>query len=468
MISVTIRTTKTTFERTYSAPVTAAKVLADVGIFQPHPCGGRGTCRKCRILLNGQPVPACQTEIHKDATIDYTDNSAAMQGITDGFSANFEKLPLIESGYGAAIDIGTTTIAGYVYHFPSGRQVHAACVPNPQSTFGADVISRIDAFRAGHGDNLRIRVQNALHTLVANYPIQKWVITGNTAMLHLLAGRDPSAMAVAPYHAEHLFGEWQNNTWLMPCISAYVGADITAAVLASGMDAHPTALLIDIGTNGEMVLKHNDTLLCCATAAGPCFEGAGISCGVPAIPGAICRVWAENGALQFDTVAHEPPVGLCGTGLVDAIAVLLKLGLIDETGYLEESFRFGDSDVLLTPKDIRQFQLAKSAIRSGLDTLLHVAEISPSAIDAFYIAGGFGSALNIDSAVQTGLIPAELAGAAVSIGNGAGAGAAMVLQSRPCMETAVQIAARAKAVTLAENAFFTQRYAENMLFSVEY
>ncbi|MBE6559737.1 MAG: DUF4445 domain-containing protein [Ruminococcaceae bacterium] len=464
MFTVTILKPQQTLTLTYTEAVPASRVLEDAGITHPHPCGGRGVCGKCRIRLNGNDVLACRTMIEKDSTIDYTSNLPGLQGITEGFFASFEKNPLMDAGYGAAIDIGTTTIAGYVYKFPSCERVHSACIPNPQSAFGADVISRIEHFGKGAGAQLAAAVRESLRSLTEGYPVEKCVITGNTAMLHLLTERDPSSMAVAPYHAEHLFGEWIDNTYLMPCISAYVGADVTAAMLASGIMEDECAILLDIGTNGEMVLKHGDTLLCCATAAGPCFEGAGISCGTPAVPGAISKVFIENGEAAFSCVDNKPPVGLCGTGLVDSIAVLLELGLLDETGYLEDDFRFGDSDVVLSPEDVRQFQLAKSAIRSGLDTLLHHAGISCSEVEKLYIAGGFGSFLNIDSAVRVGLIPPELSDKAIAIGNGAGSGASMVLQSKECLADARCLAERASAVTLTENPYFAQRYMENMMF----
>ena len=461
------------------------QVLRRGGVDVEAPCGGGGKCGKCKVWVDGEEQLACHYAVEKDITVHLPEKKTA-EVLTRGLELRVQADGT--DRYVLAFDLGTTTVVAYLMDGSNGQILARASCVNPQSRFGADVISRIQYAMDGEGEALSRCIRDSLaeltHLAAGQAGVDPGQITaaalvGNTAMHHLLLGIDPKPLTTPPYMpsvseamtvaADFLPVAPGTELRILPNIAGFVGADTVGCLVATEFDQlEDVTLMIDIGTNGEMVLKHNDTLLCCATAAGPCFEGAGISCGVPAIPGAICRVWAENGALQFDTVAHEPPVGLCGTGLVDAIAVLLKLGLIDETGYLEESFRFGDSDVLLTPKDIRQFQLAKSAIRSGLDTLLHVAEISPSAIDAFYIAGGFGSALNIDSAVQTGLIPAELAGAAVSIGNGAGAGAAMVLQSRPCMETAVQIAARAKAVTLTENAFFTQRYAENMLFSVEY
>lgn len=277
MFTVTIQTENQRFVQEYEQEVLAAQALSDAGIVQAKPCGGRGVCGKCAINLNGKKVLSCQTKISSDATIDYTTAARSVQGITTGMIRKFSKKPLIAEGFGAAIDIGTTTIAGYIYQFPACELVKAVCVPNTQSEFGADVISRIDCFAGGGAEELSQRVYDAIRELTEGFPIQKYVLCGNTAMLHLLTKTNPTSLAVAPYVAETLFGKWRENAYLMRCISAFVGADVTAAVLASGMIEQETSLLIDIGTNGEMVLKHGDKLLCCSTAAGPCFEGAGIS-----------------------------------------------------------------------------------------------------------------------------------------------------------------------------------------------
>ncbi len=466
MFTVTIQTKDQCFTQKYEQEVLAAQALSDAGIVQSKPCGGRGVCGKCTIRLNGREVLSCKTMIDSDSTIDYTTAVHDVQGITAGIMRHFPKNPLVQEGFGAAIDIGTTTIAGYIYRFPACELVKTACVPNTQSEFGADVISRIDCFAAGGAEKLFRRVHEAIRELTEGFPIQKYVICGNTAMLHLLTKTNPSSLAVAPYVAETLFGAWRENAYLMRCISAFVGADTVAAALASGMMEQQTGLLIDIGTNGEMVLKHGEKLLCCSTAAGPCFEGAGISCGTPAVSGAIGQAFVKENALSFTTIDARPPVGICGTGLVDAVAALLQLGVIDESGYMENAFYFGASSVYLSPEDVRKFQLAKSAVRAGMETLLHAAEVRYEDIDAFYIAGGFGSFLNIKSAVATGLIPAALEEKAVSIGNGAGIGAAEVLQSKQCLSLSEKIAAQAETLTLTDNPYFADQYIENMMFEV--
>lgn len=464
MFKVTVKTETGVWERSYQEPLLASKVLADAGIVQPLPCGGRGLCGKCGILLNGKDVLSCQTYIDADAHIDYITKNSSVQGITEGIIRNFAKDPIVSEGFGAAIDIGTTTVAGYLYRFPECELVRSVCVPNPQRRFGADVISRITRYGEGDAQELADSVRSAIAEVTDGFDVKKCVICGNTAMLHLLTKRDPASLAVAPYQAEHLFGEWEGDIYLVRCASAFVGADVMAAVLAVGMTEEETALLIDIGTNGEMALKHKDQLLCCSTAAGPCFEGAGIACGVCAVPGAVNSVSVQEGKLVFTTIDGAEPVGICGSGLVDAVAALLELGVIDETGYMEDKFFFGDSDVYLSPEDVREFQLAKSAIRSGIDTLLHHAQLRYDEIPSFYIAGGFGSFLNVDSAVKTGLIPRELASVARAIGNGAGAGASMILQSRECLTLSERIADDAETVMLADSPYFMDKYIENMMF----
>jgi uncharacterized 2Fe-2S/4Fe-4S cluster protein (DUF4445 family) len=297
------------------------------------------------------------------------------------------------------------------------------------------------------------------------------VITGNTAMLHFLTATDPSPLAAAPFAIRRAFGERLERdggyTYLPRCISAFVGADITAALLASGIchGEGKTALLLDIGTNGEMALLHDGKLLCCSTAAGPALEGAGISCGAMAVDGAIDRVTVKDGKLQVHLIGERQdvtPVGLCGTGLIDAVAALLEIEELDETGYMEEDADIGSCR--LTRVDIRHIQLAKAAIRAGLETLLHEAGVGYEEIEEVALAGGFGSYLHPESCAAIGLIPRELIGKIRVLGNAAGSGAAMMLLSGEERARAEQIAMQAQVIDLSTNAMFMQRYVEEMYF----
>jgi uncharacterized 2Fe-2S/4Fe-4S cluster protein (DUF4445 family) len=289
---------------------------------------------------------------------------------------------------------------------------------------------------------------------------------GNTAMLHLLTGTDPTPLAAAPFILKRTFGEWEGTRYYPPCISAYVGADMTAAILSSGMCESPdqTALLIDVGTNGEMALLHQGALTCCSTAAGPAFEGAGISCGSMAVPGAVSDVWAEDGRICYRTIDNCPPVGLCGTGLIDAAATLRELGLMEDSGFMEDNAPLGDSGLVLTRADIRQLQLAKAAIRAGIDTLLSDRGLTYADVDVLYLAGGFGSYLHPESCAAIGMIPRELIDKIQVLGNAAGQGASMMLLSAAELARAEGIARGATTLELSTSAVFMEKYVDGMMF----
>lgn len=448
----------------YNSEVLLSQALDDLGISKARPCGGRGVCGKCRVVANGREVLSCTTYVSTDTYIDYIQEENDIHALTDGYMPDFSKNPLIEDGYALAVDIGTTTVAGYLYKFPEGKCIKEQAVLNPQTKYGADVISRIEFCNNGGLDTLRQCVCDTTEKLKDDKDIKKYVITGNTTMLHIFMGLDPKGIAVAPFLPKTLFGKWYGEFYLPRCIGAYVGADITCAILSGGMCDSKTSFLVDVGTNGEMALWHNGKMLCCSTAAGPAFEGAGISMGMQAIPGAINRVYIEDGQVNYTTIDGERAKGICGSGLIDAIACMRELWIIDESGYMEEDFEIGDSGVFITIADVRAVQLAKSAIRSGIDTLLNEADVSAEDIEKFYIAGGFGSYIDKNSAAKIGLIPIEVLEKTVTIGNAAGSGAAMILQSRECLEKAEAIGKSAVEKELSTNPYFMEKYIENMMF----
>ena len=450
----------------FSRGIALSDALDRLGIAQSRPCGGNGTCGKCKVIANGETVLACRYKVCSDTRVEVTGGGISVIGLTDAVMPELNKEPLISEGYGMAVDIGTTTIAGYIYKFPECVCVKSCAVQNDQARFGADVISRIDYARRGGLDALRDMVLGQIRELSKGYEIKKYVVTGNTTMLHFLTGKDPAGIAAAPFTPASLFGAWYGDMYIPGCISAYVGADVTAAILASGMQKDSVSLLADIGTNGEMALWCDGRLVCCSTAAGPAFEGALISQGSLAVPGAINSVYIANGKVCYTTINDEPPSGICGSGLIDAVACMLSLDIIDQTGYLEHDFEIGGSGVTITADDIRQVQLAKSAICSGIETLLHECGIDSGDVDRFYISGGFGSYINKANAAYIGLIPARLVNRAVVIGNGAGAGAEMMLINKGCIARAEEICAAAGTVELTGNSYFTERYLENMYFNI--
>ena len=464
------------------------QVLREEGILLDHPCGGKGTCGKCAVVLEGcvsEPNEAekkagsrlsCQAVLLGDATV-YLKGEDALEQIELG-EDTFAALSPMAGKYGAAVDIGTTTMALKLCCLGDGSVLATVGCANPQRDVAADVIGRMEAAMAGSLDALQTMVVQAIESLLtracaeARIPtaqVDVLVITGNTTMLYLLTGKDPTCLSRSPFLADCLFGYettiLERKTFLPPCMDAFVGADITCAVLASGMTEAPgPALLCDIGTNGEIALWKDGTLFVTSTAAGPAFEGAGISCGCGSIRGAIDKVWLEDDNVCVHTIGDAPAVGLCGSGLIDAIAAFLTREDVSETGAMVEKELPVAGDVKLTRKDIRAVQLAKAAIAAGIQTLLETTDTKETDIADFYICGGFGTHLNLSSAVTIGLIPETLAKKAKVLGNGALSGAVKMMLDQGCHAAAESLAAASRQMNLGGNPLFNENYIEHMLF----
>ena len=464
-------------------------VLQDHGAALEHPCGGRGVCGKCAVRLSGQVSPpdemeklagsrlACRAVLLGNAEV-ILPQAHVTEQIEMGTSRILSPLDAMEGDYGAAADIGTTTLALRLYDLHTGQCVGECGMLNPQTAVAADVIGRIGAAMNGQGAFLQSLVSAALKTMLeractqAKAPVDQvrsFVITGNTAMLYLLTGCDPAALSHAPFQADCLFGETirqgSRRIYLPPCMHAFVGADITCAVLSSGQcERAGVSLLCDVGTNGEIALWKNGRLLVTSTAAGPAFEGAGISCGCGSVRGAIDRVWVRDGQINVHTIGNEPPAGICGSGLIDAVACGLALEAIDETGALEEEDFPLANGIRLLPRDIRAVQLAKGAVAAGIETLLEEAEVKNEEIENLFIAGGFGSHMNPESAAAIGLFPAFLASRVRVLGNAALDGAAQMLLDRSLIRKAQGIVQLSQHVDLGGNPKFNDHYMDHMLF----
>ncbi len=478
------------------------------------PCGGAGSCRRCRVLAKGKLSPptsaetaafgeeglkeglrlACQSRALGDVVI----SLYAPERMGQIMAETAGSLNIVDPLYnkaGIAVDIGTTTLAAVLYSGGSAKAPFS--MKNPQTRFGADVITRIGLARDGGGAALAAAVREGVNLLIESLAqnngsgVDAMVITGNTAMLYLLNDINPDALSHAPFEADRLFGEYVSagslfdglpddvKLYLPRCISAFVGADITTAILASGLMEKERALLIDIGTNGEIALKYEGGLLCCSTAAGPSFEGAGITSGAYAINGAVDKVWLDDGELKFTTIGGDKPVGICGSGIIDALATLINAGVVDETGAFDgegskiessivnvlgqEALKLGEN-VYFTAGDVRKVQLAKGSVRAGIETLLHHAGLDTGDIETLYIAGGFGNYLNLESAAAIGLIPPGLIDRTLPIGNAALGGAVMLLNDTGLIEKADSIAKSAKTVDLSTNPVFHENYMRYMMF----
>ena len=469
------------------------------------PCGGHGRCGKCRVKVTGEVSPltgreravlseaeiaegvrlACLTSVTGDCAVTPCEAGGQSQIRADGSLPPFTLHPTF-SRVGAALDIGTTTLAARLYD-PAGRLLAEVTELNPESAWGADVISRMEACLAGHAEQIAHTIRSAADEMLSRMAaeagigtreIDAMVITGNTVMLHLLSGDDVEPMTHAPFHANRLYGEFvkageigldalapETPVYLPPCAAAFVGADISTALLASGIcRSEKTAVLVDIGTNGEMMLWHRGTLHATSTAAGPAFEGAGISMGMGGRAGAVDRVKVREGELSAHVIGDAAPVGICGSGLVDAVACLLETEALDETGYLEDDPAMIADPVCLTQDDIRQVQLAKSAIHAGMRTLLSAAGVDCAEVEELYLAGGFGSYLDILNAVAIGLLPEELGDRVRILGNAALAGASMLLLAGDLRGECERRAREVEMVALASNPVFASEYMERMMF----
>ena len=458
-------------------------VLHSENIYTPHPCGGRGSCGKCAVELSGavsEPNDfekragvrlSCQAVLLGDAVAVLPDEKQDQQ-IETSTGEMPDVLCPMEGRVGAAVDIGTTTVAVKVYDLATGVCIGTAAGLNPQGTVAADVMGRIEAAMKGSLGLLAGQITEAVEKLLleaAGAMPDVLVITGNTTMLYLLTGRDPECLSHAPFIADTLFDTdaeiLGQKAYLPPCMNAFVGADITTAVLASGMcEKAETALLCDIGTNGEMALWKDGKLYVTSTAAGPAFEGAGISCGCGSINGAIDRVWLEDGGICVHTLGDAEAVGVCGSGLIDAIAAGLLSEQIDETGAMDDDELVLSGNVALEPRDVRAVQLAKAAIAAGMEMLLETAGAEMDEVSTLYIAGGFGSHLNVESAVTIGLLPQDLKDKAKILGNAALSGAVQVLLNRHAREVLSGIAAKSEHVNLGGDPKFNEMYIEKMFF----
>ncbi len=408
--------------------------------------------------------------------------------------------------YGVAIDIGTTTIACYLFELVGGRQLAVAAGSNPQSAFGADVISRIGYAREQEkgSEELRRLVVDALNELITRMvrevginrdAVYKVTVVGNPTMLHLFLGIDPLAIDHNPYvpviqNGLTLRAEEASlavfpfaRVEILPAVSAYVGSDIVAGILYADMGTKDAIeLFLDIGTNGEVVLAVGKKMFACSTAAGPAFEGASISQGMSALNGAIHRVTIKDGELSCSAIGGKEARGICGSGLVDAVAVLREIGLIDNSGRLCRTehplaaqiegegtkARFLLSDgIYLTQKDIREFQLAKGAIRAGIEVVLAHASIGSDDIDRILVGGTFGSSLSPSSLLRTGLLPSIDVGRIIFLGNSAGQGAKLVLLNHRNRQGLQRLIKRTNYIELAFIKTFSREFIAHMQFPAD-
>ena len=510
-----------------------AELLAEHGLALNARCGHKGLCDGCTVKLtrgrltrlsDGDTVEAkadpislracehCLAAAPAAIRIPARSLLAHKPQVVDQFQINvpYSHEPLAD-GFGAAIDVGTTTVSVIVVDLGDGRVVGRASAFNSQIPFGDNVLTRISLCRtdpsevktlqdAVVGKTLRPLLDQAVEQAgIALDQIGCLSIAGNTTMLHLLAGVDPSPLGVVPFepvfldhrqlHGRDIGAHWLGDVpvHLLPGAAAYIGADLCAGIVSTGMlyDAGPS-LLVDIGTNGEIILKYNAHVLGCATAAGPAFEGAGLACGVRGIDRAIEHVTISPGPFDIDVEvigdADAEPIGLCGTAYVDVLGQGRRCGLLTAGGRFDDSYgaggHFVDWDercrmfrvaqgaggkaLGVTEPDVAALLQAKAAIAAGMLTLLGQVGIEPRQVQTLYLAGGFGMHLDVDNTIACGILPGFRADQIRLVGNTALAGAYLALIDRNMIDQMAQVSDRMKVVELNLDLTFEDTYIDQL------
>lgn len=441
----------------HNTPLT--DVLHEFGI--EFPCGGNGTCGKCKIrLLEGNIEISGAHSLHLKKLMLPSDwrlacYSSCTQDITleiEQFNhliladeSEFEFTPC--EGFGIAVDLGTTTIVAQLLDLKIGRVLAAETLLNPQVKYGADLISRIQSCLDGKAAEMTFLIRTTTRDMIKKMlqknavSPQRIVLVGNTAMQLIFSGGDVTPLSTYPFEAYNIGMKtfrpdelgWDfevvGEVVFYPSIGSFVGSDILAGIMAAGIHKKESyTALIDLGTNGEIVIGNRNGMVCASTAAGPAFEGSNISVGMRAVTGAISSLKLSGGKVEASVIGNIAPKGICGSALIDAVAILRHQNLIGMFGEITS----GESKISLTgkiqlsQKDINEFQLAKAALAAGMEILTKNLGIGLTQIETVYIAGGFGTYINIDNVVATGMI--EVPGEKIrKMGNTALIGAKMFL-----------------------------------------
>ena len=510
------------------AGATLFEAAGQAGIILNSVCGGKGTCKKCVVILepDGRQVPACQYHIQTDLAVTIPTSSRFFEQkiLTEGVDTKTKIQCDIYKKYlkgeaaevlGVAVDVGTTTVVAKLINMRNGQCPATEADLNPQSQYGDDVVSRI-AYAQNEAElaELHKAIIDCINRLVAKLREQAGVdtkdiyemcVVGNTTMGHIFLRLPVTQLGQAPYRAYsldahdtpalqlHLDMNPDGNVHTVENIAGFVGSDTTAVALATGIDStQDVTLAVDIGTNGELVLAAGGKLWAASCAAGPAFEGARISCGSRAVEGAIQGVVINESDIDLDVIGSCAAHSVCGSGLIDAVAVLLDLSIVDATGRFADPGRLGDKlpaaiasrvceqegepafmlaqgedgkeKVVLTQKDIREVQLAKAAIRAGIKLLQKKIGLKDDDIEQILLAGAFGNYIRRESAQRIGLLPNVPIERVRFVGNAAASGAQMILVCRQCREKAKEIARKIKYVEIAHEAEFQAVFAESMRF----
>lgn len=441
-----------------------ADVLQAGGYRLAMPCGGKGICRKCKVLADGKEVLACKYIVAQDVQIILPESDGGYYRESGG---------VVDGDCRIAADIGTTTVEIAVLD-ENDAIVTKVRFANPQTLYGADVISRIDYCRRNGAKRLNGILIEEINKQLKKTGIDKRAVNridfaGNTVMTHLLLGEDCSSMGEYPYapsflnavttDAKKLGLDFDCEAHTLPCISAFVGGDTVAGLLTLPEPARGKySLYIDVGTNAEIVLWGDGNYTATSAPAGPCMEGANISCGMSAVNGAITHFKYPD-KIEF---LGDAPKGLCGSGLIDVVGQLYKAGIIDDGGDMQRDYKLADG-VILKREDVRQYQLAKSAVRAAVEEILEYKKVDKRDVEAVFLAGGFSAHTDVDNAAATGLIDRDLIGKCIAVGNRSLEGCISYLRQSA---RATEITNHTEELDLNSREGFSEKFIKHMNFGI--
>ena len=494
MGTVSIRLTPLGKELKVKKGTSLIDVLHEYGV--EFPCGGKGSCGKCAVkLLQGEIVCdtihlnairklglgsdwrlACLSNAEEDLVLEVGQFEAMIQAD----ETPFEYVPA--QGHGVAVDLGTTSLVAQLVELNTAKVLAVETGLNPQRKHGSDLISRLEHALSHGSAGLERMIRNELGKMLSkllrgrHIDPDKVLLVGNTAMQHLFSGLDIKPLSYYPFESPRLEArefsakdlEWDikcNHIRFCPSIGSFVGSDILAGIFATGMwKKEAYSVLVDLGTNGEIVVGNRERLLCASTAAGPAFEGSRISSGMLATTGAISSVEGKADGITCKVIGNTPARGICGSGLIDAVAVLLDRGKLGEFGEIlsGEDHVILQGEVGLIQKDIQEFQLAKAAIAAGLFILLRKLGIKNEDVADIYIAGAFGTYINLSNMLRTGMMDFPVEGFH-KLGNSALMGAKMLLFTDSSTEE--NILSVCQHVNLESEADFQDIFVEQLSFN---
>ena len=486
---------------------TILEVLQKAGILSiTAPCGGKGSCRKCTVQVrrgdSRETCLACTTPAEDRMTVEFIPEIRS--SIADKSDGEIYPPTPGQSGYAAACDIGTTTVVCRLMDLETGELLAGVSGSNTQRIFGGDVLSRLKAAEEGHADELHeLIIRQVSHYLgelcrkakIGRSEIKRLAVSGNTIMLHFFAGLDPAQISTAPFVPVSLFGdtrsgreaglEFDGDVYICPAASGFIGADVLCGLLSGGMaSAEKKMLMVDLGTNTEIVIGDKNEMTACSADGGAAFKASLLEHGMTASAGAICGVRRRDGELLPEVLGAGKPVGICGSGFIDLLGILYEEEILDEAGHIVEAdetdsalarligeeggrpvfYLTEDKTLFISQADISQFQLAKAAISAGIRILAEENGISLSELDKLLLAGGFGSFAHRRNSALLGIIPKECKGKTVKLGNAALAGTISAALSEEARRELSGIQKIIRVIELPTHPSFGDAYTEGMFF----